>query len=298
MIRLELLNYLAEGNLAKYTREIIQEYAIAPKKGLSQNFVIKKALVDEILKISQISDEESVVEVGGGIGTLTYYLLLKAKEVFSYEIDPLLSSVMRKELYRYEDRLKVIVGDFLKEDVKPVKKIISNLPYSISSPFISKISNLGIPPALVVVTVQEEFANHLCAKTGSSNYSRLSVYSSYFFDFEKIKRVPPEWFYPRPKVSSFIVKGTPVKSPDTVKDKEFFPFLTALFTRKHRKARNNFGIYQKRLIRQDRSKFQNMIDSIDNSAIQPINLTPEAILDFYLDFQHLIKNEFENIDSW
>lgn len=292
MIRLDLLNFLAEGNLKKYTHEIILEYAITPKKGFSQNFVVKKSLINEILAIAEITKDDSIVEVGGGIGTLTYYLLANAGEVISYEIDPLLSSILKKEFYNFKDRLKVIAGDFLTEDVIPTKKIISNLPYSISSPFISKISNFEIPPSLVVVTVQEEFANHLCAKTGSSNYSRLSVFSSYFFKFEKIKKFPPEYFYPKPKVSSCIVKGIPVQSPVIVREKGFFPFLTALFSRKHRKSRNNFGIYKKKLVTQDRSKFQKSLDTIDNSSKQPINLTPEEILNFYVNFRHLIKEEF------
>ncbi len=296
MIRLDLLKFLAEGNLRKYTHEIILEYAISPKKSFSQNFVVEQALIDEILRISEIKDDDNIIEVGGGIGTLTYFLLTKAREVFSYEIDPLLSSILKKEFYNFKDKLKVIAGDFLREDVVPAKKIISNLPYSISSPFISKITNFEIPPSLVVVTVQEEFANHLCAKIGTSNYSRLSVYSSYFFKFEKIKKIPPEYFYPKPKVFSYIVKGTPVKSPGIVRENGFFPFLTALFSRKHRKSRNNFGIYKKKLMKKNRSKFQNLLDTIDNSSMQPINLTPDAILDFYIDFQQLIKEEFVDVD--
>ena len=292
MISLDLLKYLAEGDLKKYTREIVLEYAITPKKGLSQNFVVKKALIDNILAISEINKDDTIVEVGGGIGTLTYFLLANAGKVLSYEIDPLLSSILKKEFYNFGDKLKVISGDFLKENVIPTQKIISNLPYNISSPFISKISNFEIPPSLVVVTVQEEFANHLCAKTGSSNYSRLSVFSSYFFKFEKIKIIPPEYFYPRPKVSSCIVKGTPVQSPAIVRERGFFPFLTALFTRKHRKSRNNFGIYQKKLVKQDRSKFQKSLDTIDCVSKQPINLTPEEILNFYIDFRYMIKEEF------
>ena len=292
MIRLDLLKFLAEGDLKQYTREIILEYAITPKKGFSQNFVVRKALIDKILAIAEISEDDRIVEVGGGIGTLTYYLLANAGEVFSYEIDPLLSSILKKEFYNFKDRLKVISGDFLKEEIIPTQKIISNLPYNISSPFISRISNFEIPPSLVVITVQEEFANHLCAKTGSSNYSRLSVFSSYFFNFEKIKRIPPEYFYPKPKVSSCIVKGTPVQSPAIVKEKGFFPFLTALFTRKHRKSRNNFGIYQKKFANQDRSKFQKSLDIIENSSKQPISLTPEEILNFYVEFRHMVKEEF------
>jgi 16S rRNA (adenine1518-N6/adenine1519-N6)-dimethyltransferase len=287
-----LLNLLAQGNLKKFTNEIILEYAITPKKGFSQNFVVRKALIDEIISIAEITNDDSVIEVGGGIGTLTYFLLENAKEVFSYEIDPLLSSILKKEFYTFKDKLKVISADFLKEDIIPNNKIISNLPYSISSPFISKISNSEIPPSLVVVTVQEEFANHLCAKMGSSNYSRLSVYASYFFKFEKMKKFPPEYFYPKPKVSSFVVKGIPVQSPVIVKENGFFPFLTALFTRKHRKSRNNFTIFQKKLTKQDRSKFQKSMDIIDGSSKQPINLTPEEILKFYSDFRNMIKEEF------
>ena len=296
MIRLDLLKFLEEGDLKKYTREIIIEYAISPKKKFSQNFVVKKALIDEILKISEIKADDIIIEVGGGIGTLTYFLLTKAREVVSYEIDPLLSSILKKEFYKFKDKLTVISGDFLKEEVVPTKKIISNLPYSISSPFISKITNFEIPPSMVVVTVQEEFANHLCAKTGSSNYSRLSVYSSYFFKFEKIKKIPPEYFYPKPKVSSYIVKGISVRSPEIVKEQGFFPFLTALFSRKHRKSRNNFGIYQKKLMRPDRSRCQNLLDTIDNSSIQPINITSDAILDFYIEFRQLIEEKFVDVD--
>ena len=139
MISLDLLKFLTEGDLKKYTREIVLEYAITPKKGLSQNFVVKKALVDDILAIAEINRDDTIVEVGGGIGTLTFFLLANAGEVFSYEIDPLLSSILKKEFYTFKDRLKVISGDFLKENVIPTNKIISNLPYNISSPFIAKI---------------------------------------------------------------------------------------------------------------------------------------------------------------
>jgi len=80
MIRLDLLKFLEEGDLKKYTREIIIEYAISPQKKLSQNFVVKKALIDEMLKTSEIKADDIIVEVGGGIGTLTYFLLTKARE--------------------------------------------------------------------------------------------------------------------------------------------------------------------------------------------------------------------------
>ena len=152
------------------------------------------------------------------------------------------------------------------------------------------------PPSLIGITVQEEFANHLCAEPKTSNYSRLSVFSSYFFKFEMIKRVPPEYFYPKPKVNSCIVKGVPVQSPEIVKENDFFPFLTALFSRKHRKARNNFNIYQKQLPRQNRREFQTLIDGFEGSSEQPINLTPVEILEFYKEFRLIIKERYSDVD--
>ena len=95
-------HFLNEGDLKRYTQSIIAQYAITPHKAHGQNFVIKKELINEILSAANIKEDETVVEIGGGIGTLTYFLLQEAKQVISYEIDPLLASVLKKEFFNYK----------------------------------------------------------------------------------------------------------------------------------------------------------------------------------------------------
>ncbi|MHA1993821.1 MAG: 16S rRNA (adenine(1518)-N(6)/adenine(1519)-N(6))-dimethyltransferase RsmA [Candidatus Hodarchaeales archaeon] len=282
--------------MKSYTQSIITDYAITPHKPYGQNFVIKKQLVEEILTSAQIKDDETILEIGGGIGTLTYYLLQETKNVITYEIDPILASVLKKEFYPYNTRLKVISKDFLKEKDIPHGKIVSNLPYSISSPVIWKISKMANPPKTIVLTLQEEFANHLCAKVGSRDYSRLSVFSSYFYDIKKISIFPSNYFYPKPKVSSCLVRGESIIPADMVKEKSFFIFLTALFCRKNKKARNNLLVYQKKLDRQFRPKYRNLLDTLELSQIQPIHLSPYEILTFYIDYRQMMIDNFEVSD--
>jgi 16S rRNA (adenine1518-N6/adenine1519-N6)-dimethyltransferase len=295
---LPYFHLLESGDFKNYTHSILSEYAVGPKRKYGQNFVIKKNLIDKIISVAQISSNDIVIEVGGGIGTLTYFLLKNARSVYSYEIDPLLASILKKEFYAFKDQLEIISGDFLSEEVNFHHKLVSNLPYVISSPFIWKISNMTNPPEMVVITVQKEFANHLCADPSSSNYSRLSVYSSYFFKFERIEDFKPHYFLPKPRVTSSLVQGTRVDPPSVVKEKQFFPFLTALFCRKHKKARNNLLFYQKRIPRPQRKQFRTELDSIKDSSEQPINLNPTQIISLYSNFNHMISEKFDNIDIY
>ncbi len=289
-------HFLNEGDLSSYTKSIIVDYAITPYKGHGQNFVVKKGLIDEILSAAQIEDDETIIEIGGGIGTLTYFLLGQAKQVVSYEIDPYLASVIKKEFYKYNKQLEVIARDFLNEKEIPTGKIVSNLPYSISSPVIWTISRMKNPPELIVLTLQEEFARHLCAKEGSKNYSRLSVYSSYFYNIEIISKFSADYFYPQPQVSSCLVRGSSIDTPPIVKEKSFFEFLTSLFCRKNKKARNNLMVFQKKLVSSVRSRYRKQLDSLQFSQKQPIHLSPDEILSFYLDYRQMMNDHF-NVEN-
>ena len=289
---------LDSGDLKGYTQSILSEYAVEPKKRYGQNYVINKALIDKLLSTAQIDPNDIIVEVGGGVGTLTYFLVKKAKSVHSYEIDPLLSSILKKEFFPFSNQLEIITGDFLKKEIVPHHKLVSNLPYAISSPFIWKLSNMDVPPELIVVTMQKEFADHLYANPGTSNYSRLSVFSSFFFKFEKIVEISPHFFLPRPRVTSCLVRGIKIDPPNIVKEKQFFLFLTSLFCRKHKKSRNNLLVYQKRIPPLQRRNFRAKLDGLPLSSQQPINLTPDQILSLYSDFDQMIRENYDNIDFY
>lgn len=284
---MNFLHLLAEGNLKKYTTALIRNYAISPKKSWGQNFVVKKVVIDEILSEAELNKEDRIVEVGSGIGTLTYFLLQNCQKLYSYELDPILSSIITKEFFDYGEKLKVISGDFLNLKIPEHQKLISNLPYGISSPFIKKITKIENRPETIVVTLQREFAKHLCAKPGDPNYSRISVFSSFFFKFEIKKTFPPHFFTPKPNVHSCLVRGTKLEPPETTKRKDFFVFLTHLFCRKHKKVRNNLQVYIKQFPRDQRTLFREELDKLEFHSSQPINLSPQEILTLFQQFEEI-----------
>ncbi|MFX1516032.1 MAG: 16S rRNA (adenine(1518)-N(6)/adenine(1519)-N(6))-dimethyltransferase RsmA [Promethearchaeota archaeon] len=285
---MSFFHLLDKGNLKRYTETLIQNYAISPKKSKGQNFVINKSVVDSLLVEAKLEEKDTVVEVGCGIGTLTYFLLKKCQKVFSYELDPILSTIMRREFFNYSDKLEIRSGDFLKLQIPPHHKLISNLPYGISSPFIQKITEIENRPEIVTVTLQKEFANHLCAKSGDPNYSRISVFSSFYYKFEVVKTFPPHFFTPKPIVQSSLVRGIRLEPPKLTRDKDFYLFLTYLFCRKHKKVRNNLQVFAKDYPRNLRKKFRIELDKLEYRAYQPVNLSPNQILELFVEFNELM----------
>ena len=288
MVGLDYLNILTEGELKRYTMVVMRDFAINSQKKWGQNFVIKKQVIDALLSHAHVKSTDTVVEVGGGLGTLTYFLLQECHDVILYEIDPFLVNILIKLFFSYNNHLKLIAKDFLTEIIPPHQKIIANLPYSISSPFIRKVSDMESPPEIIAITVQNEFANHLCAQPGDSAYSRISVFSSFFYQFDTHESFSASAFHPRPKVQSSIVVGLRRKEyPPEVRDPTFFPFLTNLFCRKHRKVKNNLAVYRKQIPPTNRSAFKREITKLDYSSTQSINLSPRQILDLYLQFREI-----------
>jgi ribosomal RNA small subunit methyltransferase A len=284
---LSFFDYLEKGDLKKYTQTLIQNYAISPRKSWGQNFVINKSVIDALLEEANLREKDIVVEVGCGIGTLTYFLLKNCQKVFSYELDPILSTIMRKEFYNYNDKLEIKSGDFLKFKIPHHHKLISNLPYGISSPFIKKITKIKDRPEIIAITLQREFADHLCAKTGDSAYSRISVFSSFFYRFEVIKTFPPHFFTPKPHVQSSLVRGIKLDPPKLTREKDFFVFLTHLFCRKHKKVRNNLQVVAKSYPRNLRKMFRLELDKLEYRSHQPVNLSPIQILDLFRQFNEI-----------
>lgn len=246
--------------------------------------MIDKSVVDALLVEANLGEKDIVIEVGGGIGTLTYFLLKNCQKVFSYELDPILSTIMRKEFYNYSDKLEIKSGDFLKLEIPHHHKLISNLPYGISSPFVEKIINMKNRPEIIAITLQREFANHLCAKAGESDYSRISVFSSFFYKFEVITTFPPHFFTPKPHVQSSLVRGIKLIPPELTRGKDFFIFLTHLFCRKHKKVRNNLQVLTKSYPRNLRKMFRHELDKLEYQSYQPVNLSPNQILDLFRQF--------------
>lgn len=208
------------------------------KKKLGQNFLVDKNIAELEVKHADIKNTDVVLEIGPGLGILTKILAEKAKRIIAIEIDENLINKLREILPQnvdlvHDDTLNV---DF--ETLPRFNKIVSNLPYQISSPITFKILDYDFE--LAVFIYQKEFAARLVASQGSKNYSRLSVGIYYKSICEIIRTVPKTCFRPQPKVDSAIVKMTPRKNPpfSLVNEKFFFDLTKNLFNYRRKKIRS------------------------------------------------------------
>jgi 16S rRNA (adenine1518-N6/adenine1519-N6)-dimethyltransferase len=197
-----------------------------------QHFLIDKRVLDRIVEYGKLNSSDTVLEIGAGYGNLTGELAGKAGKVIAIEADPELAA----SLNRWEN-VVVMTGDALKIEFPPFNKVISNLPYSISSPVTFKLLQYKFDFGILMY--QYEFAKRMAALPASEDYGRLSITVRYYADVEMLETVPKSAFSTQPQVRSAIVKLTPRPPPYKVKDEEFFmKFITAAFSQRRKKLRN------------------------------------------------------------
>jgi len=197
-----------------------------------QHFLNDKNILSRIIEYGQLKRSDTVLEIGAGFGNLTEKIASKAGKVIAVEIDPELSS----SLSRLEN-VEVINEDVLNIEFPPFNKVISNLPYSISSPITFKLLKHKFDFGILMY--QYEFARRMVARPDTEDYSRLSIAVQYFADVEMLEVVPRSAFSAPPEVKSAIIKLTPRPSPYKVKDESFFmDFIKVVFSQRRKKLRN------------------------------------------------------------
>jgi 16S rRNA (adenine1518-N6/adenine1519-N6)-dimethyltransferase len=197
-----------------------------------QHFLIDKRVLNRIIEYGNLNHSDVVLEIGAGYGNLTELLAQRAGKVIAVEMDPALAASIDRS-----KNLEIVVGDALKMDFGHFNKVISNLPYSISSPVTFKL--LGCKFDLGILMYQHEFAKRMVAIPGSKDYGRLSITIQYYADTQILEVVPPGAFSSPPEVSSAIVKLTPRPPPYIVKDENFFMrFLIAVFSQRRKTIKN------------------------------------------------------------
>lgn len=212
-------------SLLEDTRLILERHGIRPNRRLGQNFIVDLRVLEREISYAGIKSCDTVLEIGPGIGTLTKLLAERASKVYAVEMDARMIDILKSS---FKDRVEIIEGDFLKVTLPNFDKTISNIPYSISSPLTFRLLSHGFK--LAILTYQREFAERMVAKPGEKNYSRLSVATYYYASAEILEVLPPEVFYPPPKVESAIVKLIPRNRPFEVNEKLFFDLLRGLFS--------------------------------------------------------------------
>jgi len=205
-------------------------------KSLGQNFLIDENIAKKEIEYANLTDEDIVLEIGPGKGILTNLIAKKAKKVIAIEID---SGLYKNLKAKIPKNVQLINEDILDIDLNKIKfnKIISNLPYQISSKLTFKILEKSFD--LAVLIYQKEFAQRLVAKKNTKDYSRITVNFNYKAKCELLRNVSKNCFYPKPKVDSSIVRIKPrINPPFLVLNEKFFNnFVKNMFNHRRKKIK-------------------------------------------------------------
>lgn len=214
------------------TIEILNKYRFVFQKKYGQNFLIDTHVLDKIIRAAQIGQEDFVVEVGPGIGTMTQYLACRAGHVTAIEIDKALIPILEDTLKGY-DNVTILNEDILKVDLcrlakeqnggRPVK-VVANLPYYITTPIIMGLFESHVPVESITVMVQKEVADRMRTGPGSKDYGALSLAVQYYARPELIANVPPNCFMPRPRVGSAVIRLLRHEKPPVQVENEAYLF--------------------------------------------------------------------------
>jgi 16S rRNA (adenine1518-N6/adenine1519-N6)-dimethyltransferase len=237
-------------DLLEQTQEICRENDIWPSRSKGQNFLVNEKVYEQIVAAANLTKDDVVLEIGPGLGILTAKLSEKAGKVIAVELDDKLAKYLQDGLKNSEVKNIAVINENildsnLKEekfkDLFPKYKIVANLPYNITSVFIRRFLTAVHKPEEMILMLQKEVAERICAKPGDMSLLALSV--QFFAEPEIIAKVPKEDFYPSPKVDSAVIK-IKVKSYKVESDneeKEFFRIAKFGFSAKRKMLKNNLA---------------------------------------------------------
>ena len=263
------------------TIAVLQKYKFNFQKKFGQNFLIDTHVLDKIIDAAGITEEDFVLEIGPGIGTMTQYLCENAREVVAVEIDKNLIPILEDTLSDYRN-VTVINQDILKLDIpalakekndgKPIK-VVANLPYYITTPIIMGLFESHVPIDSITIMVQKEVADRMQVGPGTKDYGALSLAVQYYAKPEIVANVPPNCFMPRPKVGSAVIRLTRHQNPPvTAKDEKLmFRIIRASFNQRRKTLVN--GIRNSG----DFSLSKEEIEDVFNRCDLPLNIRGEAL---------------------
>lgn len=271
------------------TLKILKENNIRLNKRKGQNYLVDSNILTKIVEHSEISPGDVLLEIGAGIGTLTIPLAEKAKKVIAVEHDPKIAAVLEKRLQNLDIfNVEVIVADATKIDFPEFNKVVSNLPYKISSPITFKLLKYNFDYA--VLMYQLEFAQRMVANPGDSNYSRLSLMLHFCADIDLLFKVSKHCFFPEPQISSAVIKMRPNKKAKI--DEFFIKTSRALFQHKKKKVRNALLDSFHEIADVDKKEAKELVSKLDPRLLSErvVKLDPEDVMVISEELKLFIKN--------
>lgn len=230
----------------KEVRALLEKLGHRPNKGLGQNYLIDANILDIIANTAEIQPNESVLEIGPGLGALTERIIPQAKSVTCIEKDPTMVNYLKS---RFTD-FTLIESDALDVDLDAlfadgITKVAANLPYSVASRLMVDIAECEHRPELMSLTIQKEVADRLCSPAGDKHYGVLSVLTGVFYKNKFVKKISPTCFLPPPKVWSAVVKMERRAVP--IVDDAIYPTFKRLVKYCFSQRRKQIGTILKRM---------------------------------------------------
>ncbi len=229
-------------------RKILDECGFGFSKSLGQNFLCDERILNIIADDACISENQTVLEIGTGAGTLTRVLSRRAKKVVSVEVDKSLLPVHKKTLDGF-DNVKVINADFLELDINRLYEdeldenfaVAANLPYYITTPIIMSLLESGVKFKTITVLVQKEVAARMAARENTPEYGALTCAVQFYTTAKLCSKIPASCFYPAPKVASQVIRLEKRATPavDVLSEKTFFDTVHSAFAMRRKTLANN-----------------------------------------------------------
>ena len=269
-------------NLREETEFILKKYGLRANKKLGQNFLINEEIINQIIEKADVNKNDTIIEIGPGLGSLTAKLLENANKVIAIELDSNMSNILKERFCLY-DNFELIEKDVLKVDLNEIVekydsvKVVANLPYYITTPIIMKLLEEKLKLKSITVMVQKEVGERFCAVPNSKEYGAITISINYYTKPEIIIDVPKENFEPMPEVDSCVIKLDVRNVPpvELKSEKDFFNLIKAGFSQRRKTINNSLasmGI--------SKEKIKNVLEKLGiDSKLRAENLTMEQFAD-------------------
>ncbi len=285
--------------------DLLARHGLRPRHDLGQNFLIDLNLLDFLVAQAEIGPSDLILEIGSGTGSLTACLAALAGAVISVEVDPHMQRLTAEAVEGFSN-VTLLGCDVLKnknhfsaEVIEAVDhrlsntglklKLIANLPYGVATPVISNLVASEYPWERMVVTIQYELAQRMVAKEATAEYSALSVWLQSQCRLEILKRLPPDVFWPRPKVASAMIRIDPDPAlRSKILNREFLhQFLRGVFQQRRKVLRNVLiGMYRREL---DRTQIDDVLRTQQlNDDARAEQLSTAQLVDLSNEFFKLL----------
>ncbi len=232
-------------NLREETEFLLNKYKLKANKSLGQNFLINQQIIDDIVKVANVNEDDLIIEIGPGLGSLTSKLADNAKKVVAIELDQNMIEILKERFSLYKN-VEIIHGDIMKVDLKEIIgeekniKIVANLPYYITTPIVMKLLEENLKMKSITVMVQKEVGERFCAIPGGKEYGAITVSINYYSDSKIVLDVPKDNFNPIPEVDSCVVQLKLKKNHIELKDKKlFFRLIKIAFSQRRKNIGNS-----------------------------------------------------------